>query len=296
MSLAPCEKKKLENDNLLKRANLFIADNIHKVNNRYKNIYHANCPIGWMNDSNGLCYAFGKYHLFFQYNPYRPNWESMHWGHFTSADMVNWRFEGAAIAPDSPFDISGCFSGSPLFFENRLYIMYTGIFDKRQEQVLAVSDDGYSFKKFGIVIDSDSLPAGAIKNQFRDPRLFVRNGRFYCIVGSKSQENGLLLLYTSEDLRNWRFVNVIYRDHANKIVCECPDVMFFDGKTVLIYGGEYACGEFEHQNGFSTMYVVGDMDWNSGKFTVDSAGELDKGSDFYGAQILHSNDGYTLFS
>ena len=296
MNLMPNERENFAADLPLNRANLFIAENLHKVNNRYKNTYHANCPVGWMNDSNGVCHAFGKYHLYFQYHPYRPVWGPMHWGHLISEDMVNWQFEGAAIAPDSPFDIGGCFSGSALFFENRLYVMYTGIFEDRQEQILAVSEDGCRFEKLGIVIDSASLPAEAIRNQFRDPRLFVRDGRFYCLVGSKSEKAGMVLLYTSEDMRAWQFVNVIYRDYANKNVCECPDVMFIDGKTVLIYGGEFDSGKFVHQNSFSAMYVIGDLDLESGKFTVDYTGELDKGSDFYGAQILHDKDGYTLFS
>ena len=30
---------------------------------------HLEPPTGWMNDPNGLCYADGKYHVFFQYTP-----------------------------------------------------------------------------------------------------------------------------------------------------------------------------------------------------------------------------------
>ena len=35
---------------------------------------------GWINDPNGLIYYKGKYHFFFQYNPYYGFWDCMHWG------------------------------------------------------------------------------------------------------------------------------------------------------------------------------------------------------------------------
>ena len=34
-----------------------------KVNNRYKQKYHANVPSGWSNDPNGMIYYNGKVHL-----------------------------------------------------------------------------------------------------------------------------------------------------------------------------------------------------------------------------------------
>ena len=42
--------------------------------------YHFMPQAGWMNDPNGLLYYKGKYHFFFQHNPYSSFWDCMHWG------------------------------------------------------------------------------------------------------------------------------------------------------------------------------------------------------------------------
>lgn len=34
------------------------------------------------------------------------------WGHYTSEDLVDWKYEGTALYPDSPYDCHGVYSGS----------------------------------------------------------------------------------------------------------------------------------------------------------------------------------------
>ena len=272
----------------------YIADNIKNVNVQYKNIFHFDCPIGWMNDTNGVCYAFGKYHLFFQYHPYSANWGPMHWGHAISDDLVNWEFVGVALAPEDEFDKDGCFSGSAYFENDTLYLLYTGISGNNQEQVLASSKDGINFIKHGVVIDNKSLPNELLKGEFRDPRIFKYENEFYTVVGSKSNEAGCVVMYKSSDLYNWEFVNIIYRDYQNKIVCECPD-MIIDGDNVfLIYGGTYTQEDFVHQNSYANICVAGNLDFTTGEFIQNHRYELDYGFDMYGVQILHHENDNVL--
>ena len=66
---------------------------------RMRQNYHFMAQTGWINDPNGLIYYKGRYHLFFQYNPYYGFWDYMHWGHAVSEDLVHWEYLPLALAP-----------------------------------------------------------------------------------------------------------------------------------------------------------------------------------------------------
>lgn len=71
----------------------------------------------WMNDPNGLCRFQGRYHMFYQFNPYGWGWDSMHWGHAVSRDLVHWTHLPVVLEPqpefaEDPTLTGGAFSGS----------------------------------------------------------------------------------------------------------------------------------------------------------------------------------------
>ena len=82
------------------------------IGNDDRPAFHLSPYCGWMNDPNGFSYYKGEYHLFYQYNPYDSCWDTMHWGHAVSKNLLDWKYLPAALAPDTPWDEGGCFSGS----------------------------------------------------------------------------------------------------------------------------------------------------------------------------------------
>ncbi len=52
----------------------------------------------------------------------------MHWGHAVSRDLLHWETLPAALAPDQPYeDDGGCFSGSAIEKDGKLYFFYTAV-------------------------------------------------------------------------------------------------------------------------------------------------------------------------
>lgn len=274
------------------KANSYIEEHRHTVDMLYCNKYHALPPIGWMNDPNGLIYAFGKYHLFYQFHPYSAFWGPMHWGHFTSDDLIQWKEELVAIAPDTHYDETGCFSGSSIVKDGKMYLMYTSVNGDRQTQALAMSKDGIDFEKVGQVICSNQLPSDNSVTDFRDPKVFFKDGLYYSIIGATAKNGeGRILLYKSVDLLNWEYVGVVLQNNRTNVF-ECPDYFNLDGKEVILASPQNLITDgVNYQNQHSNIYFIGKLDFETGEFSKDYEGELDKGFDFYAAQTMLAPDG-----
>ena len=58
--------------------------------------------------------------------PYSGFWDSMHWGHAISEDMLHWEYLPPALAPSEVYDDhpkGGCFSGSAIEHDNKLFLL-----------------------------------------------------------------------------------------------------------------------------------------------------------------------------
>lgn len=191
--------------------------------------YHFENKKGWMNDPNGLCYFKGKYHAFFQHYPYASRWGQMHWGHAVSTNLIDWEELDIALYPDQPYENSGgCFSGSAIVKDNRMYLFYTSVSEEmEQTQSMAYSDDGVNFIKYDKNPIIRESPLGSNKD-FRDPKVFEYKDdsqySYRMIVGAGIDGVGKILLYKSSDLLNWVYCSELVSD-ANKGPCiECPNL------------------------------------------------------------------------
>lgn len=116
--------------------------------------FHFASRAGWINDPNGLVFFQGEYHLFYQTAPQSLFWSEVSWGHATSADLIHWNHVSLALAPSESYDDDprgGCFSGSPIVWDDKLWLFYTGCTYGRdgflQTQCMAWSEDGIHFHK-----------------------------------------------------------------------------------------------------------------------------------------------------
>lgn len=252
--------------------------------------FHITGGEGWINDPNGLVVFNGRYHVFFQYNPYGTSFGAAHWGHVASDDLLHWERLPIALAPGDDGEKDGCFSGSAIVHDGKLWLLYTGFTrndggeTERQVQCLAESADGVRFKKRGVVIDSSQLPEGYAANDFRDPKVWRHGDKFMCVTAArKTDGRGRLLLYSSYDLLSWKFVGDMFGEDCRGAMTECPD--YRDGEGLLLMSEVAPPPEGNaHLNVSTTRWYVGKLDYTSGKFDATSAGICDYGFDFYAPQ------------
>lgn len=285
-----------------KDANTYIDQTKNTVKPTHRHHFHLMGACGWINDPNGFSHFRGRYHLFFQHYPYKSEWGPMHWGHASSEDMIRWEHHPVALAPDKPYDKSGCFSGSALAIEDTLYLMYTGHKEDtsiEQVQCIAKSKDGIAFEKHtdNPVIDQSMLPEHAEKEDFRDPKILRRNGVYYSLIGSRNTDgSGQLLLYESKNLIDWTYHSAPFKSNNTLgSMWECPDMVTLSGKDIVLFSPQFMDRK-KHRftNVHASVYAPGKMDFAQGRFTPDYIEELDKGFDFYAPQTMTSPDGRTL--
>lgn len=269
-------------------------------------VFHLTPRVGWMNDPNGFSYYQGKYHLFYQYNPYSSHWDSMHWGHAVSEDLLHWEYLPAVMAPDEKYDFEGCFSGDAIeLADGRHLLIYTGVALENdsegrrvtsQTQNIAIGD-GIHYEKYenNPVIPSDMLPDGVRKGDFRDPKIWQdKNGDYVCLASVMTTEGlGRIVLYKSSDAIHWKYWNtLIENDGTFGRMWECPDMFELDGKWVFLTSPmDMVPKGFEYHNGNGNLCLIGEFDEEKGVFTPENDQAIDYGIDFYATQTTRSPDG-----
>lgn len=257
---------------------------------------HYAPPRNWMNDPNGLVHHDGRYHLYYQYNPYAPVHDDMSWGHASSTDLVTWEDHPVALWCSEQEEV---YSGSVVVDAEgvsgyggpdspALLAFYTAHQRgaRRQTQCVAYSlDGGLTWTRHA---DNPVLDRGSA--DFRDPKVLRwqrPDGSASWIMVAVEAAHREVHLFGSDDLLTWAPLSVFGPVGAVEGVWECPDLfpLTVDATgeqlwvlLVSVYPGGVAGGS-------GTQYFVGHFDGTT--FTPlrrpDAAdtGWLDHGPDNY---------------
>ncbi len=164
------------------------------ANDIYRPQLHGMPASNWTNESHGLTWYNGLWHIFFQKNANGPYMARLHWGHLTSTDLLHWQEDPIALAPGEPYDLKGCWSGALMAVSGQPHIIYTGVDNARARIVEAKPNDNnlISWTKQGVIIDG--RPAG-LSDDFRDPYAFESCGNRYIVVGTSKNGVGAMTLH-----------------------------------------------------------------------------------------------------
>ena len=224
------------------------ADKVYQE--KHRPLFHFTSRVGWLNDPNGLVFADGEWHLFYQHNPFGREWGNMHWGHAVSKDLVRWKEEGIALYPKKYDDFA--FSGSAVLDKNNtsgwgtkekppLVLAYTST--GRGECIAYSTDRGRTWK------EHDKNPV--VKHAGRDPKLIWHEKAKHWVMAvyDETDKKQWIAFYTSPDLKEWTFTSRI------EGFFECPDLFELPvgGKEVgamspwVLYAadGKYLLGDFD---------------------------------------------------
>lgn len=280
---------------IIQRVNKYIARQKRTVNEKYRLGYHMMPPCGWMNDPNGLVRFGGKYHLYYQYNPFDTHSGTMYWGHFVSDDLISYEDAGVAIAPKEAYE--SIFSGGAIEDGGAITALYTlhyeqGDFQK-EEVYKAVSADGQCFSNEVCVFDNGRLPANLSRTDFRDPCPVKIGSKFYVFLGGKDMllNKGVIIVLGGNSLNKLEYEFYIGPFPELGDMGECPSYFKIGDKDVLVASG---CHVHERDNDFmninASVFIVGEFDFENGKMAVDFIKEIDKGDTFYAPQFVRGVD------
>ncbi|MGZ0146961.1 glycoside hydrolase family 32 protein [Kribbella sp. WER1] len=218
--------------------------------------FHFSSRRGWMNDVNAPLYYRGVYHLYFQHAPDSLVWDTMHWGHATSGDLVHWEQHPVALDPKvHPGDLwSG---GGVVDLANT-----SGLKNGDHDPILVYSgtngvtvfyslDGGYTFTVYAA-----GKPVVTPGGTSRDPKVFRDpvSETWGMVVWSDDGDSGNGVdFYTSLDLLDWTFASRYRADW----LFECPNMIR------MPVGGGY---RWVLHSG-SGEYLVGD--WDGATYTSD---------------------------
>jgi len=272
--------------------------------------YHFTPPWGWMNDPNGVCWANGVYHLYYQTMPHvRKRYRAaLHWGHATSRDGVSWTHLPIFLSPREAMLMDaeaegGIYSGSAIVNEDgSLRIFYTDHEEARRPdiewQMTCLTQDSIAPSETPQVIINTRPDIAGISNDLRDPYVFKGpDGLWKMLLGSRSNEGGIVLLYETpapDAATGWRYVGQIasFNVYGAIGVAECPCLLPLGESGLWAMPVSLICHDRKTRRRNLSLVRIGHFDGKN--FTLLHETELDYGPDFYAFQGNIDADGHVF--
>jgi beta-fructofuranosidase len=231
---------------------LHVPPSAKASDKRYR--LHLAPPFGWMNDPNGAIEFGGRTHLFYQHYPHARRWDTMHWGHAVTDNLVDWTHLPVFLHPPAHMlaeadKAGGAFSGSAIERpEGGLRIFHTdrddGRLPEREWQMMALSSDALTAgESTGLICERPPLPG--FGRDMRDPYVFKGpDGAWKMLLGGADETAALVLLYetqAADAATGWRFAGVLHREPlVRPVPAECPCLIALDGEGeglfALVFG------------------------------------------------------------
>lgn len=287
------DKKRLiknEDEKFLKQIHSSIKNSV------YRDYFHISPLTGLLNDPNGLFFKENKFHIFYQWYPFKGLHGLKHWYEVQSPDLINFKNIGIFLKPDKIYKNRGAYSGSAFVENDDVYIVYSG--NQKDENENRIPNTVLGKYENGKIIDEKVIisPNKNYKEDQRDPRIFKKNKFYYLTLGARDKNDcGCILIYRSKCIeKDWEFFGQLLVDgfENSAYMWECPDILKVDGKDVLLFSpqGMKAYGEF-FNNIYQNGYIIGKLDIENKIFYPESEFiELDRGFDFYAAQSFSNTE------
>ena len=245
--------------------------------------FHASpLPGEWINDPNALFFDGLKYRLFAQHSNSSPDFKTVNWGAFSSADLIEWQWEGVVIAATSEHSI---YSGS---------VCATGA--TTNEAFYTRHDRSSGWQTQGRAVapswTDTGVPLGPEGANCRDPFVFrhASSAGWHMIlalpcdwVNWSDDKPSRLSVWHSDDRLNWQRKGTIGPWDPKGVMWEVPVLLSFGPVDALILslvdrrGGRAECSVRYWLGHFSGQDFLPDSEFPAEGIL------LDLGPDFYAA-------------
>lgn len=265
--------------------------------------FHGMPGANWTNETHGMTYSNGRFHLFFQKNANGPYMSRLHWGHLSSENLYDWTEEQIALTPGEEYDIKGCWSGCVFtddeLTESKPSIIYTAVDYAKAviAQAYPADDDLISWDKAAQPI-INGRPTG-LSDDFRDPYFFRTANGAYIIVGSSKGGVGTTTLHAyNPETKRWSNDGKTFFTGSDASTCgtfwEMPNITPMGDKWL------FTATPQNTSKGVAALYWVGQIGAD-GTFTPDrtSPANIELSGfarDGYGllSPTIYSHDGKTI--